>query len=116
MTKLCLDCSEALCQSCSFARHSQPPLQEHKVIEIGLDRENIGEVSKLFQMLCELLFCDVHPSNPTIFYCNDREEYGREACLNNRHTRCVDVVTANAVELPEHILNDKRNLTLFVSL
>ena len=96
-TKVCLECGENLCQSCSFARHSHPILRDHKVIDV---QEN-EEVSKQFQLMCKLIFCDDHPSNYTAFYCNDHEQYGCEECIHERHNRCADIVKANAVEISE---------------
>ena len=93
-TKICLDCDDALCQSCSFARHNHPLLRNHKVKDV----QETGDVSELFQTMCKLILCDEHQSNHIKFYCNDHEEYGCEGCVDDRHKNCVDVVKANSLD------------------
>lgn len=105
--KICLDCSEVLCQSCSLGRHSHPTLQEHRVIDYGTGDD---EASKLFQMICELSSCDDHPGCPISYYCRDHDIYGCEHCIVRKHNQCRDVLKANSIDVAEVTESELKSL------
>ena len=95
-TKICIDCCEALCQSCSVGRHTHRLLRNHNLVDILFYGDKSKRENRMFEMLCELLCCESHPGNPIAFYCEDHGEMGCESCVELDHKQCSLVVKANA--------------------
>ena len=95
-TKICIDCCEALCQSCSVDRHTHRLLRNHNLVDILFYGDKSKRENRMFEMLCVLLCCESHPGNPIAFYCEDHGEMGCESCVELDHKQCSSVVKANA--------------------
>ena len=101
-TKLCSNCVELLCVSCSMGRHSLRSCRNHKVENLEVDTKgNVNGIDlKTLKTLREYSYCNSHPNMELEYICEEDDHLCCNKCLTKSHRQCKNVkeLTGNTLE------------------
>ena len=106
----CVNCSEALCESCVRSHRKLKFASLHKVIDIGDLYESGSTLQKAE------LYCNDHPDNKLEAYCYDHSTVCCMSCVMLSHRKCDKVesvdTAANTKKTSDEITNLEQSLVV----
>ena len=101
-TKLCNNCFELLCVSCSVGRHSLRSYRNHKLRELEVDSKGnvVGIYLKILRTLREYSLCGSHSEMELEYICEEDGSLCCKKCLVTSHRQCQGAkeLTGDALE------------------
>ncbi|KAH3881398.1 tripartite motif-containing protein 2-like [Dreissena polymorpha] len=88
----CLECSEALCPSCSAHHRVLKATDTHAVVKLSELKNQKGPVSHV-----EVCTCHVHGGKVVDLYCVDHNQLACEECAKNSHKDCEHLIPIEKV-------------------
>ena len=115
-TKLCNNCFELLCVSCSVGRHSLRSYRNHKLRDLEIDSKgNVKGIDlKILRTLRECSFCSSHSEMELEYICEEDGHLCCNKCLVTSHRQCQGAkeLTGDALEKEAKSESEKLKQTI----